>query len=425
MSNFYGDVKHGDALTPGWVQNVEDGLGSGKPAQGASYVIFKDGSEYEARNGTTGEIDYARESVSNCINAVIADSDTTTGASILVKQGIHVPDSPINIDRPIHLMGEGMHNTRLVFADDVNDNMIDISGGASAFYFPIISDIHLRGNPTNQTQGHGINVAANTADAQIRNVFVDYFKENGIKVLTGWGARIDRCVIEYNGLHGIQIQGSQWSISRCFSAYNTRIGIYTPSSITARGIVSNNELYLNGRSGVWIEDGNYCIVTGNSFRANSYGNANTYSQLYLEQDPDYTMITSNTFNGDYDGTDYPKYGVDINGGTHNIVMVNSFVNHVTAPVRDNGSNNIIRHNDGYVTENSGTATVANGNTSVAVTHNLSYTPTLQDISVAPTNTMGNATKFYISDPTSTDFDIHVDADPGATTATFVWAVRKV
>jgi hypothetical protein len=69
---------------------------------------------------------------------------------------------------------------------------------------------------------------------------------------------------------------------------------------------------------------------------------------------------------------------------------------------------------------SGTATVANGATTVVVSHGLSVTPVLKDISVTPTNNLGNATKFWISTPTATQFTINVNTDPGATTATFVW-----
>jgi hypothetical protein len=36
--------------------------------------------------------------------------------------------------------------------------------------------------------------------------------------------------------------------------------------------------------------------------------------------------------------------------------------------------------------------------------------------------MGTATKFYIGTPNSTIFTIFVDADPGATTATFSWQI---
>lgn len=84
---------------------------------------------------------------------------------------------------------------------------------------------------------------------------------------------------------------------------------------------------------------------------------------------------------------------------------------------------IVRDNIGYVSEASGTATVANGTTSIAVSHGLGGTPTVDDIAVTPTNNLGTATKFWVSGPTSTQFTINVDADPGATTATFGWSAE--
>ena len=77
------------------------------------------------------------------------------------------------------------------------------------------------------------------------------------------------------------------------------------------------------------------------------------------------------------------------------------------------------------TVNDGTATVTNGNTTVVVTHSLGLTPDLKHISVTPTNNLGNATKFFISTVTSTQFTINVDQDPGATTATFVWMADMI
>ncbi len=42
--------------------------------------------------------------------------------------------------------------------------------------------------------------------------------------------------------------------------------------------------------------------------------------------------------------------------------------------------------------------------------------------MTPTNNLGNAAKFWISDVTGTQFRINVDADPGESTATFVWSI---
>jgi hypothetical protein len=73
-----------------------------------------------------------------------------------------------------------------------------------------------------------------------------------------------------------------------------------------------------------------------------------------------------------------------------------------------------------VTFNKGSATVADTTTSIAVNHGLSVTPVAQDITLTPTNNLGNASHFWVSTITSTQFTINVDSDPGATTATFGW-----
>jgi hypothetical protein len=80
----------------------------------------------------------------------------------------------------------------------------------------------------------------------------------------------------------------------------------------------------------------------------------------------------------------------------------------------------ITANPDYVTRSSGAGVVASGTTYIDVTHGLASTPSANDIMVTPTNSLGNSTKYYISDIGATTFRINVDADPGATTATFSW-----
>lgn len=79
---------------------------------------------------------------------------------------------------------------------------------------------------------------------------------------------------------------------------------------------------------------------------------------------------------------------------------------------------------GVVLENSGTATVVSGNTSIAVTHGLSVTPTVDDISIAfneqGTNDYG---RWWVDTITSTQFTLNVSADPGASNLTFGWRAR--
>jgi hypothetical protein len=80
---------------------------------------------------------------------------------------------------------------------------------------------------------------------------------------------------------------------------------------------------------------------------------------------------------------------------------------------------IYRNNDGYITENSGTDTIASASTSKAVTHGLSVTPVAGDIMITPMESLGNASFFWVDTYTSTQFTIHTNIAPGADTD-FAW-----
>src|SRR5690606_6020595 len=88
------------------------------------------------------------------------------------------------------------------------------------------------------------------------------------------------------------------------------------------------------------------------------------------------------------------------------------------------STHVLRDNPGYVTEAHGTATVENASTSVAVSHGLGRTPAAGGIHVIPTESLGNASVFWISDVGATTFTINVDADPGDDIG-FAWSASSV
>ena len=115
-------------------------------------------------------------------------------------------------------------------------------------------------------------------------------------------------------------------------------------------------------------------------------------------------VTGNTVDN------FDKGVVFDNSAADGTVTGNTITNSVTAAV-DVPSSVLVRDNFGYVTEENGTATLADGTTSIAVTHGLDVTPALSDISVTPIEAWGSATTFWISSPTSTQFTINVDADP--------------
>ncbi len=75
------------------------------------------------------------------------------------------------------------------------------------------------------------------------------------------------------------------------------------------------------------------------------------------------------------------------------------------------TNEWIYDNPGYVTSNSGTATLVNGNTSIAVAHGLDITPLAKNISVTPIETLASASFWWVDTIGATNITINVNADP--------------
>lgn len=83
-----------------------------------------------------------------------------------------------------------------------------------------------------------------------------------------------------------------------------------------------------------------------------------------------------------------------------------------------------RNNRGYVTESSGTGSIASGATTATITHGLSVTPSVEDILITfaeqGTNDYG---RWWISGISSTQFTLNVSADPGASNLDFGWQAQ--
>lgn len=181
-------------------------------------------------------------------------------------------------------------------------------------------------------------------------------------------------------------------------------------------VLSGNVISACDRA-MWIEQVDRIVVAGNvlSDAAGTNKQLLLLSTLGVIND---IVINNNLF---YNTT---NRGISFSGSTVNnpTIMSNHIVS-VTTPIGGTVPASVmIRNNRGYVTEANGTATVASGTTSVAVTHGLSATPTIGQITATANNNLGSATKYWVSSPTSTTFTINTDVDPGVATATFAWNI---
>jgi hypothetical protein len=107
-------------------------------------------------------------------------------------------------------------------------------------------------------------------------------------------------------------------------------------------------------------------------------------------------------------------GINVDGNT-NKVSDNRIITSGT-PLTLAGNGNMVSRNIGYVSENSGAATITAGQTSATVTHGLTITPTR--VQLTPTADTGGK-RYWISAKAANTFTITIDS-PYTSDITFDW-----
>jgi hypothetical protein len=154
-----------------------------------SYLIYKGGSTYYARNGITGNIDYSNTNVvtlfNNTITALVAGSATHTGGRILVKG-----DTTYPVGEPI-TVGHTTYPNALV--EIIGEN---------------------RDNTIIQATGTGYHVMELWSNAIIRNLTVDAADLANSGILSGQPIRgeVYNCRIKRHRNFGIWLAGSMKSV---------------------------------------------------------------------------------------------------------------------------------------------------------------------------------------------------------------------
>lgn len=220
----------------------------------------------------------------------------------------------------------------------------------------------------------------------------------------------------YNTIAGNVIEGTG-ATADASGIKVSKFGSGVAANITQVSITGN--VVRNCDRSLWVEQVDRIVINGNVL-ADAAG---TNRQLALFATVGTINDVSFANNMLYSST---NRGISFSGGTCNNMTAadNQFIS-VTTPVGGTiPGSAVFRHNRGYATESSGSATVPSGSTSVTVTHSLNITPSINNISITPTNNLGSAAKFWVSSPTSSNFTINTDVDPGATTATFSWHVAS-
>jgi hypothetical protein len=212
-----------------------------------------------------------------------------------------------------------------------------------------------------------------------------------------------------------------------------RTGIRATRGNNVKIWIINNTVTLSGQDGIRFQDIDDMVIRGNFVFNNGVGRtgetmtaATGIRSRNLTSCSNWIIKDNFVYDDQVSATqEYGIYLQDVGGNTitNLIVEDNIIQDNNTADVSLAYTPSRISNNAGYLTENSGTATIASGDTHIDVTHGLAITPEAANISVTPTNSMGDSAKYYISDIGATTFRINVNADPGATTATFAWQIN--
>ncbi len=266
----------------------------------------------------------------------------------------------------------------------------------------------------------GIN-ATGLSDSVIKGNIILNIKADGIMMATA-----NRLVIEGNVLCAnadTAVELIKGSATNTKISNNILIGAVIETVNSGAGIIQfgNNNIIdgnmfsqLNQAIYPYTDETDNITVTNNLFIDDNYGlycrdSAVTFKNYTISGNQFIDIVTC-AING---GTQL--YNVIISGNKFTTCAIDIFVNRTT------DQDGLIYGNNGLgiTIENSGTATVLNTTTSIAVAHGLSVTPTR--VWVTPRENPTNAVSFWWVDTVgAANFTINVNADPGASNLDFDW-----
>ena len=283
--------------------------------------------------------------------------------------------------------------------------------------------------------------------------------ENGVTFQSSLDIYVTDCRSDANGAHGFVLDSSEGGYFKGCSAYGNNSSAWYLSSTTPASAINKNNFFVScigdtsgsynwliadSKNSTWTScwGGTQKSTATNTF-ANGFIVTTQYSQsLFFNNcfainnnshgvelyDPGSSApqnvhfvncefgSTANGANGN--GKSGTGYGLAINGAVDKIrVISGSFSGNATGALLNTSSGTdiaIISNPVGLVTVNAGSGTVTAGNTTQIVTHGLGLTPTASGISITQTaNASGSGvTSVWISNITSTQFTVNLNANTG-------------
>jgi len=455
------------ATTPGFPTVIEPG----SMVSGASYVVFKDGTTYYAKNGTTGAIDYS-DSNARVLLQEVSDflGATNSAGTVYLKIGNYDIDQTLNWNAKVSLIGEsfiGCENRvpkmRATVTMTTDTPLINISGGSESYYAGTFENIYFQ-NPyyaTNNIDGIKLYAA-------------------GLDMITKF--KVERCAFNWlqTSIHlqgfvygGIWRDCEIWATGAGGANYTTPDVLLDNRGISPEYPKENlfDRLYVDGNSdrtaAISIEQGDYnrfdnLLIdspTGHFTEAVikiNNGSSNIFRDVYMMDlaaiagfKGSIYLTSANCFGNQIDGQIARLSAVGVSGALPSVViddgafrnyigiipfgtacspMINStgagidnmveiFPPHMASgtamTITHVGTDVIFR---GYGCQNSGTANITGAFSTVTVNHGLATTPTIVVVTVNNTG----AGNYSVSSITLTQFVITFTNQPATSEWLFYW-----
>lgn len=401
------------------------------------------------------------------------DAAVALSKPLFLQPGTAMVGTPLSIAAPVTILGSGREESILKATNGLNDYVIKFTGGApgTGIVGAHFADFAVDGNSANQTAGGAI-LANGAVQCSFERLHLFSVYNWGLLLgpITG-GAfghhnRMVSCLFDnsmgsagFGGGATTTSNDENWFIACDFEFLGGNsnpvdtnpVMLYDQAGLQ---YIVNCNFVSGGHNAIAVRiqntkgtkvtgcifdgtagDGvfiaaNRCIVSNNVFTGIGDNGDTPASGVHTQFAAAHNIISNNIFetSATFDRTRSHIREEQIGNSGPNLIEGNTFTTIAFPPtvaaVESGGLGTVVRNNLGWVTENTGTATVISGTTSIVVNHGLAQTPVLGDISLTPSNSMGTATKFWISNVTAAQFTINVDVDPGATTATFVWSAWR-
>jgi hypothetical protein len=281
-----------------------------------SFLIWRDGSTYYAKNGSTGVIQYFGTNATTVINNAI--SSIPTGGLVFLCDATYNIDGTINVvgKLNINIIGQSWE-TKLNLTQNSNTDMMYVENSN----YTTIKSIYFQGNRDSQTSGNGIYVH-NSERILIERCQFYEIRQTAIHINGTWPMSSLQPWIVRNRIEKIGNSTTDYGIWIGDYASDAHIvdndvgrvtgsAIYVTSSgflIAANtlwdsnyglnvysvtsGVITGNIMDNNGLDGINIDSCQNLLITSNIAKLNSNNLWNSSSGIYL-YNSSYTIITGN------------------------------------------------------------------------------------------------------------------------------------